>query len=325
MFSKAHKKIAAITKDIPSVSPLLGTTVRREAARVADNIAEGPASVTVDAVKHAVKQSTKNASSIVGEITGSRRKTNQRVDEQNDSRRKQVMEYLNSRGDADIQDLEQKLSDMFAAYGQQESFDPTEMKAIYKQWRIAVIELETDQELHASLDAVLEGDQALLKNFLMESEFRGDHNPLTLAAERFFTSNLNSQTITTLVNRAFDRLSDNSELFYLEQDANGDTMAELLLQTLEPVPPNWSPEQELAHEEIVNKLLTQALKDACIALDRQEEDTLQRLIVLGRPLLDKFTMDGQALSEKMIAAGYQRLLADFQQAAPDAERQRLRM
>ncbi len=202
----------------------------------------------------------------------------------------------------------------------QEASAAAALKAMYKQWQAAVIELEANQVPAVNLEAVLNGDQQLLKDFLMEPEFKGFHNPLTLAAEKFFASNLNPQTMRMLVNRAFDRLSENSELFYLEPDAKGDTVAELLLQALQQAPAIWSPEQKVVCEEIVNKLLAQALKDACIAIDKKDANTLEKLVSLGRSLLDKPTMDGQALFNKMMEAGYEELLANFQQPAPDAER-----
>ena len=153
----------------------------------------------------------------------------------------------------------------------------------------------------------MNGDEQLLRDFLMEGEFQGGYNPLTLAIENFLAGNLNNQTMMNMVNKAFDRLSGNSELFYLEPDTGDRTMADLLLQAAQ------------APQEIVDRLLVQALNDACSAIDRREENTLQRLMVLGRPLLDKPTMEGQTLSDKMMAAGYQELLANFE---PPAERRR---
>ncbi len=298
-------------------TPLRGVhQVAREIGRIGDQVVGAVAHDVGHLVENTVKESGKGVSKFVGELTGSRHKANQQADEQNQKRKAQVTAFLNSRTDEDIQRLEQELSDMLDAYEKeheqavQQGFNAAAVKGMYQQWRRAIVELEDNRVPAVNLEAILNGDEQLLKNFLIEGEFLGGYNPLTLAVEKFLAGNLNPQTMGTLMNRAFDRLSANSELFYLEPDARERTMAELLLQAVQ------------APQEIVNRLLDQAVQDACGAIDRREDNTLQKLLVLGRPLLDKPTMDGQTLFDKMRATGYEGLLADFQQPAPEAERRR---
>ena len=56
-------------------------------------------------------------------------------------------------------------------------------------------------------------------------------------------------------------------------------------------------------EKIVNQLLAQTLKDTCIAVDKKEKDTLQRLVILGKPVLEKPTLNGQTLAQKIMIFG----------------------
>lgn len=220
-----------------ATKPLAHTPLRpvhqiaREIGRVGDQVVGTVAEGGAHLVENAARETVKGTSKVIGEVTGSRRRVNQQADAQNQALRQQVISFLNSQQDAEIQALDQQLHLALQAYAQehqqiaQEILNIDETIAIYRQWRTAMVEIESNQA-PTTLNAILGGDVEVLKNFLMEGEFRGSYNPLTLALKKFLSGTLQPATFSSLVDGAFNRLSEASDLFYLEQDFRGNTFAE---------------------------------------------------------------------------------------------------
>ena len=322
MFRKVFHAVGAVASVVPVVGPVV-KKVAEETGRAADNVAGGAANVVGGALgavgevgAKTVKEAKRATSKVIGEVSGGRRKAHRQADQQRETLREQTLAFLNNRKEAEVGVLRGRLAAGLAQYAEernkidQEIIEITEMQRTYEQWRNAIIEIENNQP-PAALESILNGDEENLKNFLLEGEFGGNYNPLTLATEKFFTSILNAQNMKNFAYKAVERLSDDSELFYLEPDAKNETFAGLLLDKYanqKEANEKWTAEQETTRKEMAEKLLKQCVKDAEVAIHSEKRSDLQKLVTLGKPLLDMLTPNGQTLSERLRGAGYEDLL-----------------